>query len=134
MRHIYKTVSLEEYLRANKDLTIGAFTGAISGQLALALKASKAIESLINHYAKDGWEYVRSEEFHTGFFRSSSSQLFNAFKVGATGKSQGNPLLQMFIFKQEYTEELQRKMQADSDAEIAEAMNRPIREEYYGDE
>lgn len=67
MRHIYKTVSLEEYLRANKDLTIGAFTGAISGQLALALKASKAIESLINHYAKDGWEYVRSEEFHTGF-------------------------------------------------------------------
>jgi hypothetical protein len=60
--------------------------------------------------------------------------LFNAFKVGATGKSQANPLLQMFIFKQEYTEELQRKMQADSDAEIAEAMNRPIREEYYGDE
>jgi hypothetical protein len=122
MRYIYKTVSLEEYLRANKDLTIGALSGALTGQIALALQASKAIESLINHYAKDGWEYLRSEEFHTDFFRSGSARIFNAFTSGLTKKSAANPLLQMFVFRQEYSEEVLRSFEEESRKELEEAV------------
>lgn len=89
--YIYKTVALEQFLEENKDSRIGFASS--NSHLALAVQASKAVENLINHFAKEGWEYVRSEEFRTGFFRTGLS----SFMDGST-----NPLLQMFIFRKEY--------------------------------
>ena len=80
-------------------------------QLGLAKQASTAVENLLNHFAKDGWEYVRSEEFFADFFKSGAASFFG---------DKNNPRLQMFIFRQQYTEEMEKRM-ADEEQERIEA-------------
>lgn len=99
MKYIYKTVSLEDFLSSHDAARIGVMDWQT--QKGMAKKASKAIESLINYYAEDGWEYVRSEEFRADFFKSGMASFFN---------DKNNPLLQMFIFRQERTDELIEKL------------------------
>jgi hypothetical protein len=106
MRYIYKTVSLEQFLKDNKDNRIGLFTA--STQLGYSTQASIAIESLINLYAKDGWEYVRSEEFRADFFKSTFKSIVS---------DDANPRLQMFIFRQEDSPEQREMLLKDREKE-----------------
>jgi len=108
MKYLYKTVSLEGFLQDNKDARIGFFTP--TNQLGQANKASVAVEHLLNHYAKDGWEYVRSEEFNADFFRSTAASIFS--------DKNNNPRLQMFIFRQPFTEELEKKYLQQENARL----------------
>jgi hypothetical protein len=57
----------------------------------MATMAAIAVENLINYYAREGWEYVRSEEFRADFFKSRWASFFD----------DSNPLLQMFIFRRD---------------------------------
>jgi hypothetical protein len=111
MRYIYKTVSLADFLAQNKDAKIGllSFSGYAS-------TASMAVERLINHFAKDGWEYVKSEEFYSSFFKS---QLKNYFDNKS--KQNKNPRIQMFVFRQPYSEELQVKLAEEELRQLEEA-------------
>ena len=115
--YIYKTVALEQFLQENKDKRIGVFSSG--SQLGLAVKASKAVESLLNYFAKDGWEYVKSEEFRADFFTSSMGSLM----------TNTNPLLQMFIFRKENIEELSTL--AESNSETSLATQRDLNDDFY---
>ena len=115
MKYIYKTVSLAGFLQDNKDARIGI--GDWGYQLALANKASMAVEHLLNYYAKDGWEYVRSEEFFADFFKSSVARFIS---------DKNNPRLQMFIFRQPYTEEMENRLAEEERRKIEETKEEDI--------
>lgn len=102
MRYLYKTVSLAGFLSQQKNVRIGAAAGDVE----MAKTAASAIEMLINTYAKDGWEYVRSEEFRADYFKSGAALFFDGmFKIMSA-----NPFLQVFVFRQEYTQELEERL------------------------
>jgi len=114
MRYIYKTVSLAEFLKNNKDARIG-FVSTPRSQEGWENQASMAVGRLINFYARQGWEYVRSEEFFADFFKSGTAHFFD----GLYGDNK-NPRLHMFIFKKECTEDEQKKFEEDENRGLEE--------------
>lgn len=105
MKYIYKTVSLSQFLDENKNSKIGMMTWGT--QTGFESQASKAIENLMNYYAADGWEYVRSEKVFAEFFKSTARGLFESRK--------NNPPLQMFIFRKVYESgSLEKRISASS--------------------
>jgi hypothetical protein len=105
MKFIYKTVSLAQFLKDNKDARIGM--GTRGDQVGLSNQASMAVERLLNHYAREGWEYVKSEEFYSDFFKSTALSIFEGL---IDSNVNNNPRLQMFIFRQPFTEEMEKRL------------------------
>jgi len=114
MRYIYKTVSLAEFLKNNKDAKIGV-VGTPRSQAGFENQASMAVGRLINYYARQGWEYVRSENFFLEHFKSSTFHFFD----GLSGNNE-TARLHMFIFKKECTEDEQKKFEEDENGGLEE--------------
>jgi hypothetical protein len=117
MKFIYKTVSLAQFLKDNKDARIGMANTA-PNQAGLANQASMAIERLINYYAQQGWEYVRSEEFYADFFKSGLKIFFDEM-----GKTNNNPRLQMFIFRKVYSDSSEKSKGEEGYRELESESN-----------
>ena len=120
MRYIYKTVMLNEFAHSvagKKYLARGL-------SFDLNQKAGKMVEALLNHYAKDGWEYWRNETFAPLFFQSLSSALFNI--------SVDTPHIPVFIFRKEYTEELQKELEEDEKRAIEESKSDELKISFEG--
>jgi hypothetical protein len=84
----------------------------------MATLAAIAVENLINNYASEGWEYVRSEEFRADFFKSRWASLLD----------DSNPLLQMFIFRREAD---LRTSATEEDASMEETVVKSIDNDSY---
>lgn len=114
MRYIYKTVMLNQFAHSEagkKYLARGL-------SLDINEKIGEMIQALLNHYAKDGWEYWRNDTFAPMFFQSVSSMLFNMMPDTAT------PPIPVFIFRKEFTEEVQKQFEEEHKRELEEAMQR----------
>jgi len=101
MKYIYKTVMLNEFAHSDEGKKYLAKGLSID----VHQKAGKMIEALLNHYAKDGWEYWRSETFGALFFQSISSMMFNI--------APDAPPIPVFIFRREFTEELRKQIEEE---------------------
>ena len=114
MKYIYKTVMLHQFNHSEagkKYLARGL-------SLDINEKIGEMVQALLNHYAKDGWEYWRNETFAAGFFQSVSSMFFNMMPDSA------NTQIPVFIFRKEFTEEVQKQFEEEQRREIEEAMER----------
>lgn len=110
MRYIYKTVMLNQFAHSEagkKYLAKGL-------SLDINEKIGEMIQALLNHYAKDGWEYWRNDTFAPMFFQSISSMLFNIVPDSAA------PPIPVFIFRKEFTEEIQRQLEEEQKRELEE--------------
>lgn len=99
MKYIYKTVMVSEFAHSEEGKKYLARGLSID----IHHKAGKMIEALLNHYAKDGWEYWRSETVEAMFLQSISSMMFNI--------APDAPPIPIFIFRREFTEELRKQIE-----------------------
>jgi hypothetical protein len=97
MTYSYKVVSLAKFIDENPGLKFGT---AASNTTEMSHGISQVIESLINHYAADGWEYWSSEAFATDAFKTASSAIFETVMNSVLpGSVAGDGLWQVFVFR-----------------------------------
>ena len=111
MKYIYKTVSLAQFLDINPSSGINWVANA--GYLGHANKAAEATELLLNKMAEDGWEFVKLEEIEAEYFKKDDGSFLESL-AGKAGKY--NPSIVLFIFKQEFTQELQLELDKEKRA------------------
>ena len=107
MKYTYKVVSLEGFLSQQKKLKTftTSFDEAANG-------VANAVEILINFYAEDGWEYVMSEQFDAGFFKTAGAAIFDGLFANSTPHGP-RPV---FIFRKMLSiEELEEKKKEDEE-------------------
>jgi len=107
--YIYKIVSLQEYLNtpnANKPKSYQT-------PYAREVNLGQVIQSLLNKYAKEGWEFERIEELKPKDFQGTASKAISTFMMG-NRKDEDNYLEQnfkYFIFKKPFSESLLLEME-----------------------
>ena len=111
MKYIYKTVVLHQFTHSETGKKYLA--GGVS--LDLNDKIGEMIQALLNHYAKDGWEYWRNDTFDPIFFLTT----FGVLLSGSVNKP-----VPVFIFRKEFTEELQNQFEEEEKRELEKAMQR----------
>jgi hypothetical protein len=102
MNYLYKTVSLQEYLNspnANKPKT---FQTPYPREVNLG----QVIQSLINSYAKQGWEFQRIEELKPSDFQGTASKTLSTLVLGKDESNYLGQNFKFFIFRKPFTEDL----------------------------
>ena len=101
MQYIYKSVSLENFIDQHEELKIeGDWLLGSGNFIEHSITVNKAIEALINHYAADGWEFQRVEEFDPLRFMDTAALFSNNSKL----------LITSVIFRKVMTQELAEKI------------------------
>lgn len=109
MSYIYKIVSLQEYLNTPNANKPKSYQTPYPREVNLG----QVIQSLLNKYAKEGWEFERIEELKPKDFQGTASKAISTFMMG-NRKDEDNYLEQnfkYFIFKKPFSEDLHSEIE-----------------------
>jgi hypothetical protein len=93
MGYKYKTISLYDFSNTKEGapLMAGVFEAS-------AFKISKVVDTILNLYSKDGWEFYRNESFSPFYFQNMTSKVLS---IGSIGQL---PDIPVFIFRKAVSE------------------------------
>jgi len=105
MRYEYKTVSLLHYIGkgAGKGAGFGA-ADALGSIWEQSKKIADVVEHCLNHYAQDGWQFIRLVEISSKNLSSVGGMLTKGAMTAVFGKSnkeQNNEMYPLIFFRRE---------------------------------